>query len=157
MTIVRLSVSRRRGAILFEYAIVFAVLFLLLVGIIVGGMGITAYQQVASLAREGARYACVRGGQYQQETGRSAVSDADVDNYIRSIAAGLDRNQLQPTTVTWNTSKMPYRVDLTSVPPGRAIANTVSVTVTYRWRPGVVFHWLGTITMSSTSEMPMSY
>ena len=65
----RANSQKRRGATLVEAAIVYSVLFQLLIGMIVGGLGVFRYQQVASLAREGARYASVRGTQYATNTG----------------------------------------------------------------------------------------
>ncbi len=55
---------RRGGAVLLELAIILPIMFLLVIGMIVGAMGIFHYQEVARLAREGARYACVRGTEY---------------------------------------------------------------------------------------------
>ncbi len=40
-------------------------------------MGIYRYQQVASLAREGARYASVHGSQYAADTGNAAATASD--------------------------------------------------------------------------------
>ena len=152
-----LSLRRRPAAALIENAFVLSVLFFLLVGITIGGISIMRYQEVAALAREGARWASVHGGQYQAETGKAAATQASIDTYIRSLAVGLDPHQLQPTVVTWNTSNMPTRYNPNSNPPGQLIANTVSVTVNYTWSPGLILNWLGTITLTSTSVMPMEY
>ena len=55
------NTCRRRGAAAVEFAAVAPVLILLLFGTVVGGLGIFRYHQVATLAREAARYASVRG------------------------------------------------------------------------------------------------
>src|SRR5437763_529552 len=56
-----------RGAVMVEAAIVLPTLFIILIGMITIGMGIFRYQQVAALAREGARYAAVHGAQYEKD------------------------------------------------------------------------------------------
>jgi hypothetical protein len=104
------------------------------------------------LAREGARYASVHGGQYQLETGNTAATPQDVyNNAIAPYAVNLDFSQLS-YTVTWNTSNMPYSVSSDYVTP---INNTVTVTVNYNWFPEA--YLVGPIRLSSTSTMPMSY
>ena len=143
---------RRRGATVIEMAVVFPVLILLLFGLVVGGMGIYRYQQVAHLAREGARYASVRGTDYQREvSGATAATAQSVyDNAIKPQAVALDLAKLT-YQVTWNSTNSPSTTTNFELPVG----NTVSVTVTYQWFP----EWflIGPITFSSTSTLPMSY
>jgi Flp pilus assembly protein TadG len=143
----------RRGATLVECAIVYPVVFFLLLGLVVGAMGMFRYQQVASLARQGARYASTHGAQYAKDTGLPAVTPQDVyNNIIAPGAVNLDLNQLN-YSVTWNSSNNPYHTDIvnnTIVGTG----NTVTVTITYQWVPEL---FLGGVTLSSTSVMPMSY
>ena len=52
----------RSGGTLVEMAVILPVVFLLIFGLIVGGIGIFHYQEVARLAREGARWAAVHAG-----------------------------------------------------------------------------------------------
>jgi Flp pilus assembly protein TadG len=139
---------QRRGAALVEAAMAYNAFFLLIIGIIVVGLGVFRYQQVAWLAREGARYASVRGAQFAQETGKAAATTTDISNYVKGKAAGLDTTNLTVTT-TWNTSN-----NLTDPSTGKK--NTVSVTVRYAWVPEAL---LGGVTkyFQSTSVVPMSY
>ena len=53
--------DRRRGAVAVENALVLGVMFSLILGVIVLGMGVFRYQEMAYLAREGARWASVHG------------------------------------------------------------------------------------------------
>lgn len=132
--------QRRRGASLVEFAFVAPVFFLLVIGLVVGGVGVFRYQQVASLAREGARYASVRGSKYQQVTGNPAATPADVyNNAILPGSVALDPAQLS-SSVTWS--------------PDNKQGSTVSVQVTYRWIPEA---FLGGVTLGSTSTVSMSY
>ncbi len=149
----RLSRRRRSGATLVECAIVYPITFLLILGLIVGGMGMFRYQETASLAREAARWASVHGGQFAKDTGNPAATPADVyNNVIAPRAVALDLNKLT-YAVAWNSDNNPYHsvvVNGTLTP----VANTVSVTVTYQWIPEV---YLGGITLSSTSVVTMQY
>jgi Flp pilus assembly protein TadG len=147
--------KQRAGATLVECALVYPVTFLLLLGLMVGGVGMFRYQQVASLARRAARYASVHGSQYARDTGNPAATPADIyNNAIAPYAVALDLSKLQqPPSVSYNTSNQPYH---TNVVNGNIVAttNTVTVTITYQWLPEV---YLGGITLTSTSVMPMSY
>jgi hypothetical protein len=143
----------RRATTLVEFAIVGSVTLLLLIGLLVGGMGIFRYNEVASLAREASRWASVRGTQYQKDTGKPAATPADVfNNVIVPEAFGLDLTKLQ-YSVTWDTSNSPYRtetVDHQLV----VVNNTVTVTIHYQWIPEA---YLGGVILSSTSVTAMSY
>lgn len=144
--------AARRGATLVESAFVLSVLFFLLLSIVIGGHGVLRYQQLAMLAREGARYASVHGGQYAQDTGNPAATAADVyKNAILPYAVNLDPSHLS-YTVTWDTDNMPYHMTADYEKP---VANTVTVTVHYTWLAGP--YQVGSITLSSTSTMTMSY
>lgn len=160
---------RRRAATLFESAAIFSVTFFLLLGLVVGSMGIFRYQEVAHLAREASRYASTHGGKYAAEgmpakTGVPAVSSSsDLTDFVKSRAAGLDTNKLS-VSVSWTgagsvtPSNYPYYVDTNPnlVPPGqKTIRNYVTVTVSYQWFPEL--YLVGPFTLSSTSQVPMSY
>src|SRR5579875_1564408 len=148
----RLISQRRRGSVAMESVVTVPVLLLLLLAVLVGGYGVFRYQQIALLAREGARYASVHGGQYQQETGNPAATPQDIyTNAIVPYAINLDLSQLS-YTVTWNTNNMPYSVHYNY---GMPTNNTVTVTIYYNWFPEA--YLVGPIVLSSTSTMPMSY
>ena len=148
----RFSSHRRRGSVATESVVVLPTLVFLILSIVVGGYGVFRYQQIAMLAREGARYASVHGGQYQQETGNSAATPQDVyNNAIVPFATNLDLSQLS-YSVTWNANNMPYSVSNDYETPTN---NTVTVTVHYNWFPEA--YLIGPIVLSSTSTMPMSY
>jgi Flp pilus assembly protein TadG len=142
----------RRAAVTVESAFVMPVLLFLIVAIVVGGYGVFRFQQVAVLAREGARYASVHGGQYQRETGNPAATQQDVyNNAVLPLATSIDPAQLS-CSVSWNTNNMPSHMSRDYEKP---VANTVSVTVSYTWLPEV--YLVGPFTLSSTSTVPMSY
>jgi Flp pilus assembly protein TadG len=162
----------RRAASLVEAALIFPATFLLTIGMVVGAVAIFRYQEVAHLAREGARYAATHGGRYQEDglptsTGVPAITDNDsMRNYLTQETIALDPNNLT-VAVKWETmdssgtraaaaGNYPAYVDTTTAVPGQVVnQNYVVVTVSYTWFPEAFL--VGPITITSTAEMPMSY
>jgi Flp pilus assembly protein TadG len=155
--------SARRGVTLVESAAVQLVLFLLLFGVLVGGIGIFNYQEVAWLSRDASRYASVRGSGYAQATGKSSPTAQDIlTQVVLPEAATMDPNQLTVqiylvngvtgAATDWDSSnKAPYTTDSSGV----NVANRVRVQVSYRWAAPI---FLGApIPMQSTSETAMSF
>jgi hypothetical protein len=137
-----------------ECAFVYPVVFLVVLGLLVGAAGIFRYSQLASLSREAARYASVHGAQYAQEMKVTAPAPADIYNTaVLPKAAGFDTSQLS-YSITYNTSNSPFHTTLDSSNNVIPIQNTVTVKLTYQWVPEA---YLGGVTLSSTSVMPMSY
>jgi hypothetical protein len=122
---------------------------MLTLAVIIVGLGVFRYMQMSYLAREGARWASVRGAQYASELNKTAASVADIQNYIKNKAGGLDPNALD-ISVSWNTSNAQTHKNGS----GQPVQNTVSVTITYDWVPEAYFNG---ITLSSTATVPMSY
>jgi Flp pilus assembly protein TadG len=166
----RVTSPRRRAATAVETAIVGSVFFLLLLMIITGAVLVSRYQMVTGAAREGARYASVHGGQYAADTGNSAATTTDIlNNAITPMATGLNLTtsnvtvqlktwqvnadgSVSPVTLPWDSSDKYPSVVTTS----NGAAQTTSVVVTVTYSPGADI--LGTlITLSSTTEIPMSY
>jgi Flp pilus assembly protein TadG len=140
-----------------ETAVVIPVVLMLIIGTFIIGQGIYYYQKVATLAREGARQASVHGTQYAADTGNTAWTATDIyTNAIQPMAVGLNTSPSFLTySVNWNTTNSPTTYNPNSTPPGAPIQNTVSVTVHYKWTPGLYI--TGTLDLTSTSVMPMSY
>jgi Flp pilus assembly protein TadG len=143
----------RPAATMVEFALVGSITFLLLLGLLIGGLGIFRYQQVARLARDGSRWASVHGTDYAKDTNNPAATASDVFNTVISPnATGLDPAHLT-YSVTWNAANSPYSAQLVNGQM-QNVANTVTVTITYQWVPEA---YLGGITLSSTSTTVMSY
>jgi len=151
---------QRRGSILIESAIVYPVLFLIVLGIIVLSLAVFRYQQVAHITREATRWAAVHGAKYAEDNKpKTAATPQDVfDNAIKPHAVGMGLTSANMTyQVTWNESNAQTTSHVVTQPDGTkktvTKANTVTVKVTYRWNTGV----FGTIPVSSTSVMIMAY
>jgi len=166
---------QRRGTTSVEAALVYPVVIVTVLGLLVGGMGIFRYQEVANLAREGARYAATHAGQYQQENAAAITAgtlpnvndDYITKNIIKPRAYYMDTSKLQ-VSITINTPNGSFDWDSTSKNGARwpssqetisntnyNVTNTVSVTVTYPWVPEGLL--VGPINLSSTSVIPMCY
>ena len=170
----------RRGATAVEAAFVLPVAFTFILGMVVMGLLIYYYFQVASLAREGARYASVHGYQYYSDTGTNKLVSDIYNTAIAPTAAGLNSSNLSyqvywgtattsgnGTSLVWtlvgsNTSSSNFwssnapaiSYNPYSTPPGEPLYNSVRVTVSYQWKPPL---YIGSVTLTSMSEMPMSY
>src|SRR5262249_40606723 len=137
----------RRGAALVEAAIAYPIMFVLTVGVIVIALGMFRYQQVAAVAREGARWASVHGGQYASETGNSMATSSTVySTAMLPLAAGLLPSALN-YSVKWDDSgEMP-----TYTSGGNTLTNHVTVTVKYSWTPEVFLQWMPTAFQNATT------
>ena len=120
-----------------ESALVYSVLLMMVIGTMVMGLGIFRYQQIASLAREGSRWASVHGPTYQSENNAAAPTDADLKAVILAKAVILDSGALT------------CDLDQTQLAAGVA-----SVSLTYTWTPEAYF---SPIKMTSKSVMTVSY
>ena len=142
---------RRSAATAVEMAIIAPVFLLLVFILVIGGLGMFRYNQVAHLAREGARYASVHGRDWAEETGNVPATPQTIyEQAILPNAFGLDRTQLT-YAVVWNKSNAPTQAVTGGTAPVR---NYVYVTVSYRWLPDNIF---GGGTLTSTSKMPMHH
>ncbi|HYN80372.1 MAG TPA: TadE family protein [Gemmatimonadaceae bacterium] len=124
--------SDERGATMVEFALVSLLFLMTLLAIGEFGLANWAKASVADAAREGTRWAMVRGG----KSGRP-VGAAQIQTYVRS------RSSLRPITVTtvWTPNNLP--------------GSTVAVTVSYAYkRTGLI---IPNKTLSSTSKMVIVY
>src|SRR5438067_13942593 len=84
-----------------EGAVVYGAVMVLLLALVLGGVGVFRYEQVACQAREAARWASVRGGNYQQAANQdSPTQDQILQQAVAQLAAGLDTAKLS-VRVQW--------------------------------------------------------
>jgi Flp pilus assembly protein TadG len=159
----RPPVTRRRGAVFVEGAVVYPLLLLLVFMLIIGGMGVFRYQQVACLSREAARWASVRGSDWHKETGLTNPTTNDIlQQAVLPLAVGMNPNnltlqvqyinQVTGTIMDWDSAKKhPLAVNAAN----QGVANRIRVTVTYQWTPQLFL--VGSINLQSTCETPISF
>lgn len=138
----------RRGVAMVEAAVVLPLTIALTFGTIVAGLGAHRYNEIAYLTRLGARWASVRGPQYQTEFNTSAPTAGDVmANVIQPRLSAFKPQDLTPT-LTWNTGQTPP---------------TVSFRLSYTWTPEFSFTRLlgggvpAPVAMTSTSTQVITY
>jgi Flp pilus assembly protein TadG len=152
----------RRGAVTLETALVLPVMLFLLLMLIIGGIGVFRYQQVACLAREGARWGSVRGSAWALDMDASAATQDDIlQNAVLPLAVGMDTSKITMTAelvdgetgavTAWDSSRK--SVQTLAKTTNLGVTNRIRVTVNYQWVPGVLIP--GTINMTSVSEVPM--
>lgn len=157
------SRHRRRAAVTAEAALVLIVLVVVMLGTMVCGVGVFRHQQVACMAAEAARYASVHGGDYVKDTPRAAPTRQQiVAAAVTPKAAGMEPGAVAVAVewvdkgangqvIDWDSASK----DVRSVTVGgEYVTNTVRVTVTYHWAPGVFF---GPTTLTAVCELPMAY
>lgn len=145
---------KERGASLPETAIIMTVLLAMMFGIIDFGRALYTYSFVAQLARQGARWAIVRGANCTAYSTACPASSGttDVQPYIQSLNYGaLNTSQIN-AHLTWSNSSLNCPALGAGVPsnkPGCIAQVTVSYPFSFMlpWVPNT------TITMSSTSQM----
>ena len=113
--------ARRSGAALVEAAFVLPVLLFLLYVLFCGAIMVITVDQVDAAAREGARWASVRGTSYQFNTGQPAATATAIDAHVKTQGVTLDTSRMI-NNVTWDLSNRP--------------GNYVTVEVRYQW-PGL--------------------
>lgn len=127
------SLRQERGSTLVEYAMILSLFLLLTMGVLEFGRAVWAYNSLSHGAREGSRYAIVRGA----DSGRAATVE-DVQDFVRNRLPSL-----APVEVT------------TSWDPDNQAGSVVQVQVQYAFNPIVPL--LPPITLSSTSRMVISF
>ena len=151
---------RRRGVSAVETAIVLSVLMVLMCGMIIGGSGVFRHQQVQCLACEGARWASVRSGEYQKETGAAPTKQQIIDQAILPKAVGMNASDITVqvewidkstnTATDWDAATKDIRSVAST---GEYVSNTVRVTVSFQWTPGMFW---GATTVRNVCELPLS-
>jgi len=149
----------RRGATLVEFAIVGPIVLLFLIGFAILSMAVYRYQQIAHLAREGARYASSHGAQYRADHHLAAGSATSWTQEIRDQAVLPKSTVLNPSklAVAANWSAGNNRANPGNPATGftTTVNNQVTVTVSYQWIPEG--YLAGPYTLTSTAAVPMTY
>ncbi len=135
------SATRERGSTLVEFAVVLTVLFMFLFGVMDFARALYAYHFVGDAAREGARYAIVRGSSCNSWVTACPAAASDIQTYLRNVPLGIKSSAVTVTT-TWTPNNNP--------------GSTVNVKVQYSFNFILPFLSKSAFTMSSASQMVIS-
>ena len=144
----------QRGASLPETAIVIGVVLMLLFGIIDFSRYMYTYAFVTNSAREGARWAMVRGSECSTNIPNGTsfhcnASTSDVQTYVQSLSVGLTNPSSIAASAAW-----PGTCPLAgSNSPSNGPGCIVAVTVSYPFKFILPYMPGPTYTMTSTSKM----
>jgi Flp pilus assembly protein TadG len=140
-----------RGSNLVEYGIVLVVMLTMIFGLIDFGRALYAYHFVSEAAREGTRYAIVRGSACT--TPGCPASQSSIQSYLSNVPAGIDPTKLS-VTATWNPNDS--QVCQNAGGNGNAPGCVVEVQVTYNFNFMLPFMPKNTLVMQSSSQMVIS-
>lgn len=145
--------NRERGATLPETAIVMSLLLVLLFGIMDFGRAVYVYSFIANAAREGARWAIVRGQNSCANSNNTVpscdASQSAVQNYVKGLFIGPANSADATITATWPTCTVAQN----GAPNASGCIVEVSVAYNFSFLP-FVSHIV--IPMASTSQMVIS-
>jgi Flp pilus assembly protein TadG len=142
------------GAAALEFAVSAGFMFTMLIGLMKMCLAIYTYHYVAEAAREGSRWAAVRGSACSGFTSACPAQPSDVQTYVQGLNYPGITPSLMTVTTTWATypAGKPCTPSATCNNP----SDTVRVKTSYAFPlsiPGLVSH---TYTMTSTSMMMIS-
>jgi hypothetical protein len=99
--------STRRGAVVFEAAFAYPAAFFIILITVIGGFGIFRYQEVAYLAREGARYGSTHGARFRSDAAEGVGTPGTADG-SSTVTTTLSDGSTQTYTILW------YKTDPTA-------------------------------------------
>jgi Flp pilus assembly protein TadG len=149
----RSGLRGERGSSSVEFALGASLLFMVVFGIIAMMFALYSYNVVSESAREGSRYAIVRGSACHFASACPA-SQADIQTYVKNLGFPA----INPNQLTAATAWAAYPAGGTCTPnagcnnPG----NQVTVTVSYQFPVVIPFVPNRTLSMSSTAAMVIS-
>jgi Flp pilus assembly protein TadG len=157
----RLRKSSERGSALVEYAFAVVMSLVLLFGIVDFGRALYSYHFISDAAREGTRYASVRGFTCSSSVAPCPASTVDIQTFVtQTVPQGINPGALTVTPNWFNPNGLPVcNSGLTKNYPGCAVRVKVDYSFNflfpYNFPPFFQFP-ASTFTMSSTSQMIIS-
>jgi len=144
-----------QGATLVETALSMVILLTVIFGVFEICLAVYTYHFISEAAREGTRYAIVRGAQCSGFASACPASSTDVQTYVKGIGfPGIDPSKMTVLPV-WSSYTSGGNCPASPAPcntPG----NLITITVQYNFPLAIPFIPAKTLAMSSTSSMVIS-
>lgn len=131
------------GSAIVETALSFIVLLTMIFGILAISLALYTYNFIADAAREGTRYAMVRGSSCQGFASACPAQASDVQTYVKGLTFPGIKPSAMTVTTTWPVGNNN---------PG----NPVKVTVQYQFPLAIPFLTARTLSLKSSSQMVIS-
>lgn len=152
MKLLSLVKDNECGAALVETALSFGVLSSLLIGVMMTSMLLFSYHFISEAAREGTRYAIVRGAKCTSWSTACPASQTDVQTYIQGLGYPIINSANITATTSWPDTSSPNCNTQSNSPGCR-----VQVQVKYPFTLSIPFvPTIPIVNMSSTSVMVIS-
>ena len=145
---------RQEGSGSLEFALSAVILLTLVLGIMQMSLAVYTYHVISEAAREGTRYAMVRGNTCTVNGASCTVDASQIQSYVKSI--GLPTIQSSNMTVTTTYSDYPAGSGCTPNANCANPGNMVTVKVVYAFPFSIPFVTSSTLSMTSTSAMVIS-
>lgn len=154
--VIRRSQSRvlsEQGSSLVEMALTMVILLMILFGLIEMCLALYTYHFISDAAREGSRFAMVRGSACAPPGYECNATAAQIQTYVQ----GLGFPGINPANMTVTTTWSAYPAGATcSVLGCNGPGDLVTVTVSYNFPLAIPFVPTNILAMSSTSSMVIS-
>ena len=155
------KVLREDGRSVVEFALACAVLFGMLFGIVYFSMMLYTYHYISEAAREGSRYAIVRGSTCHANTpgltncGTTGITNTQLQTYVQDLGyPGIDAANRMTVNTTWYTpSASLSSPTVCTTGTCNAPGNIVKVQVIYAFPLSIPFWSKKTLNLTSTSQM----
>jgi Flp pilus assembly protein TadG len=142
------------GASTVEFALAATILFMLILGIMEMSLALYTHHMLSEAAREGTRYAMVRGDTCVVSGASCTTSAAQIQSYVQGLGyPGINAAKL---TVTTTYSAYPAGSGCTPNSNCANPGNLVTVTLVYPFSLHIPFVSSSTLTMTSTSANVIS-
>ena len=151
------SLRHEHGSALVEFALSIMILLSLVFGVMAMSLALYSYHFISDAAREGTRYAMVRGSSCSTYGGSSSLSlancpatSAEIQTYLQGISfPGIVSSNMTVTT-TWSTNGTTWSSTPTNY---NAPGDLVKVVVSYQFPLAIPRLAFRILTMTSTSQM----
>jgi Flp pilus assembly protein TadG len=147
-------VRDEQGSAILEFAMVAILLLTVVFGVIEIGLALYAYNVVSEAAREGTRFAIVRGSACTSFASACPASKSDIQDYVQYLGyPGIDPSRMTVNT-TWSVTNA--GTTCSPSPSCNNPGNQVQVQVTYKLPLVLPFLSSQTLSVSNTAQMVIS-
>lgn len=142
------------GASVVEFALVATVLLSIILGVMEICLALFTFHSISEVAREGSRYAMVRGDMCVVSGVSCTTSEAAIQSYMR----GLGYPGINPSNMTVTATYSAYPAGSGCAPNANCEnpGNLVTINVVYQFPLTIPFMPASTLAMTSTSAMVIS-